>query len=457
MHRIQKVFIIRKKGGGGSGGGGRSGGGMESKPTSRAGSVKPRPRLERRNALKNIDYELPSTSSFSSSEDSLSSSLSGAAAGAQRSRSLDIYPLDKQTSFRIEGKEGEFELLCQSLGFSGIEDFCIPTEEWEAMKIRSSSDVLPRLSRIGNSAIVSSSVIKPIDGVDNDEAAVKDISAASPEVISEAIEPEIEGFDIGLTDNYSTASSRITDVMRRKIELNHSRFSDGATTSTRSIDATSQKIEVNGFGVSNAVATRTGNGSLCSVNDIIGSDVVCPLPDRIGCSVRVSDVFLSKSELIDFPDNGNEGVEVIGRNGIKGARPPALAPPPAMSLPVIDSACSTWDILRAFAPQEDITYSRFEVCQEDSSEDDDGQHRNMEEEEVRCVVTSRRIGGESGLLSESCSFTTTSNDDDSSSTTTEPMSNISPNGRFRFIIKPWQQGGLLGRGSFGSVYEGIAR
>ncbi|KAF2296774.1 hypothetical protein GH714_001853 [Hevea brasiliensis] len=47
-------------------------------------------------------------------------------------------------------------------------------------------------------------------------------------------------------------------------------------------------------------------------------------------------------------------------------------------------------------------------------------------------------------------------DDDSSSTTTELMSNISPNGRFRRIIDYWEKGELLGRGSFGSVYEGIS-
>ncbi|PWA75118.1 mitogen-activated protein kinase kinase kinase 1 [Artemisia annua] len=68
------------------------------------------------------------------------------------------------------------------------------------------------------------------------------------------------------------------------------------------------------------------------------------------------------------------------------------------------------------------------------------------------------------LLSASCSFST-SNDDDSSSSTTEPPSSVSPNkygsnvssnGRFRNIkITNWQRGELLGRGSFGSVYEGI--
>ncbi|GKU98519.1 hypothetical protein SLEP1_g11515 [Rubroshorea leprosula] len=36
------------------------------------------------------------------------------------------------------------------------------------------------------------------------------------------------------------------------------------------------------------------------------------------------------------------------------------------------------------------------------------------------------------------------------------MSNISPNGRFQRNITVWKKGELLGRGSFGSVYEGIS-
>lgn len=459
MHRIPKIFVVHKKSGGGGGGGSSSGGGdrrvkgMNYKLNSgTAGSAKPRPRLERRNALKNIDYELPSTSSFSSSEDSLSSSSSSsraAAAGAQRTRSLDIYPLDKQTSFRIEGNDGEFEFLCKSLGFSGIEDFVIPAEEWEALKVRSSSDVFPRSSRMGN---VSSYVINPKIGIDDSEAAVKDTPAACTKVIDEAICPGTRGFDFEISDSFC-ASPRVTGVIKRKVELNHSRFSYDATTTATSTgsDVTGQKTEVNGFGFSDTVASRCGNGS----GDVFR------LSDRLGDGVGVSDILSSKNHPNDLPDtrvtnvvlNANESAKVIGSNGIKGLRPPALAPPPAMSLPVIDSACSTWDILKAFAPENDRI--RSDVCRAVNSDDEDGRNRDEEEDEVHCVVTNRRIGEESGLLSESCSFTT-SNDDDSSSTTTEPMSNISPNGRFRCIITSWDKGELLGRGSFGSVYEGIA-
>ncbi|KAH6796357.1 hypothetical protein C2S51_037343 [Perilla frutescens var. frutescens] len=116
-----------------------------------------------------------------------------------------------------------------------------------------------------------------------------------------------------------------------------------------------------------------------------------------------------------------------------------------MSLPVIDKDCSTWDLCREFGPDseklpalnEEGSRNRIEV------EDQDDERRRMAREE-NCV------------LSASCSFTTNSNDDDSSSTTTDPISSVSPNGRFRRVISTWQKGELLGRGSFGSVYEGIA-
>ncbi|KAF5442461.1 hypothetical protein F2P56_035115 [Juglans regia] len=90
-----------------------------------------RPRLERRNAAKHIEYDAGSSSS--SLEDSTSSS-------SLHTRSLDP---SNRTSFRVEGTDGEFDLICKSLGLSP-EDFAIPAEAWEALKIRSSSDVLPR-------------------------------------------------------------------------------------------------------------------------------------------------------------------------------------------------------------------------------------------------------------------------------------------------------------------------
>ncbi|KAJ1377829.1 mitogen-activated protein kinase kinase kinase 1-like protein [Sesbania bispinosa] len=93
-----------------------------------------KPKLERRNALKYFEYDAGSSSS----------SLDDSSSGSLYTRSMEIYD---RTSFRIEGIEGEFDRICRSLGLSGPEDFAIPAAAWEAMKVRSSSDILPRLKR----------------------------------------------------------------------------------------------------------------------------------------------------------------------------------------------------------------------------------------------------------------------------------------------------------------------
>ncbi|XP_061972815.1 mitogen-activated protein kinase kinase kinase 1-like [Populus nigra] len=295
-----------------------------------------RPRLERRNALKHIDYE--ATPSFSSLDDSSSSSLF--------TRSLD---LPDRTSFRIEGTEGELDRICRSLGLSGPEDFAIPAAAWEAMKARSASDLLRRSRLLGPDSPKAAEEFKAI------------------------------------------------------------------------VEMTNQQEE----------------RELCA---------------GVLKSVRVRD---SSTELNTCHDIDNRGVSV----GIKGPRPPLLKPPPSMTLPVIDKECSTWDLFRDFAPENDGVVNNNKEFS--SGDDDDGRERrpqvidaavdNKREEEEENLL---RIG-ETAVLSESCSFTT-SNDDDSSSSTTEPMSNISPNLRFRRSITDWEKGELLGRGSFGSVYEGIS-
>ncbi|XP_038986021.1 mitogen-activated protein kinase kinase kinase 1-like isoform X2 [Phoenix dactylifera] len=87
-------------------------------------------RLERRNAVKNIDYDASDESPV-----------------IRTTRSLDFLSslFSKQTSFRIGGSiEGEVDLLYRSLGLTGPDDFAIPVTAWEARKARCSSDLLPR-------------------------------------------------------------------------------------------------------------------------------------------------------------------------------------------------------------------------------------------------------------------------------------------------------------------------
>ncbi|KAF2291448.1 hypothetical protein GH714_024260 [Hevea brasiliensis] len=296
------------------------------------------PRLDRRNAAKHIEYE--ATSYCSSLDDSSSSSLV--------TRSLD---LPDRTSFRIEGTDGEFDRICRSLGLSGPEDFAIPAAAWEAMKVRSASDLLPR-SRL-----------------------------------------------------HEADSPRIGDEKQHHHQM--------------------QKQE---------------ESELCT---------------RVFDSVRISDA----AELTrDEPVESAKLNACCGPSGgIKGVRPPLLKPPPSMTLPVIDNACSTWDILRDFAPEND----RGSLVLANGHFNSDDVEEGLGEQGLNAVAIKREEDdnllrpGVIAVLSGSYSFTT-SNDDDSSSTTTEPMSNISPNERFRRIINYWEKGELLGRGSFGSVYEGIS-
>lgn len=90
------------------------------------------PKLERRNAVKHIEYDAASSSS-SLDHHPQSSPL--------HTRSLD---LSDRTSFRVEGIDGEIDWICANLGLSGPDEFSIPEAAWEARKIRSTnSDVLP--------------------------------------------------------------------------------------------------------------------------------------------------------------------------------------------------------------------------------------------------------------------------------------------------------------------------
>ncbi|GAV92132.1 hypothetical protein CFOL_v3_35513, partial [Cephalotus follicularis] len=292
------------------------------------------PKLDRRNAAKHIDYDASSSSS-SLYDSSSSSSLV--------TRSLD---LSDRTSFRIEGVEGEFDRICRSLGLSGPEDFSIPTAAWEARKIRSTSDILPR-SRLNR------------------------LDSPTEEDLKEGKESEVAN-------------------------------------------------------------------ELC---------------DRVLESVTVRDCD-DATELISNESTESKGTRFasIG-GGDNGARELVLKPPPAMTLPAIDDTRSTWDIFRDLSAESErgdhIQHFSFSSS---SSGDDVGEEEEDRDGDV-AVNGREEEGDENAVLSEeSCSFTT-SNDDDSSSTTTNP----SPNGRFRRLITTdWQKGELLGRGSFGSVYEGIS-
>lgn len=85
-------------------------------------------KLDRRNAIKNIDYE--ATDSTSSASSSFDYSSNGYLNLSQ--------PMSGGPSFRVEGVDGEFDVICRSLGLS-IDDFSIPAAVWEASKVSVSS------------------------------------------------------------------------------------------------------------------------------------------------------------------------------------------------------------------------------------------------------------------------------------------------------------------------------
>lgn len=180
-----------------------------------------------------------------------------------------------------------------------------------------------------------------------------------------------------------------------------------------------------------------GNGGRNGIKGV-RPPVLIPPVDGVPYSIPMYDMKLFVPEVeVDVDDDEDNGV-IGGGRGIKGVRPPGLVTPP--------------DTMRYNVP----SYASDSYGLEDSGGDVEDEGDNEEFGE-----------------NESCSFTT--NDDDSSSTTTEnisptvrtrsidgssvrnePPSYISPNGRVRRIVNNWTKGRLLGRGSFGSVYEGIA-
>ncbi|XP_011074882.1 mitogen-activated protein kinase kinase kinase 1 isoform X1 [Sesamum indicum] len=340
-------------------------------------------RLDRRNAAKNINYEFSPSTSASSSSYSSEESL--------RTRSLDLY--GGKTSFRIDGSDGEFEIICNTLGFSGIDDFAIPLEEYEAMKVRSAS-----------APVEFTQKLEPIlyqKSEDDCDDVVKCSGASGSNLVVDVINPEIKGFD------------NISHVDNKK-------FEDSPDFGYRE----TSRVDVLGTGVNE-------------------------LSKRLGDSVSVAQVFLSDKV-------SGKSSELRG-NGIKGVRPPVLVAPSLMALPMADKESSSLNASRGFAQGTDTCVSRFTrgfyLDEDGGRTEESGQNRSEHEEGTRRRVLMRE---ENCVLLDSCSFTTSSNDDDSSSTTTEPTSSISPNGKYRHIIEDWQKGDLLGRGSFGSVYEGIA-
>ncbi|KAK4476864.1 hypothetical protein RD792_016028 [Penstemon davidsonii] len=328
------------------------------------------PRLDRRNAVKNIDYDASSSALTSPSS---SSSM--------------------RTSFRLEGNDGEFDQIIRYLGFSGPEDFSIPMAAWEARKNTSPSAHL-KTPRFGDRS-------------------------------------ELDDFEAGVRVCDGEAEVRVEEEKIR-LSLTNGGWGIKGFRSPKlvpSLYVKQQVADLDDF--ADKFGARIGNG--------IGEAKDGTQLNLDSCDVSADGV----------SENGvqSELDSDVG-SGIKGVRPPKLAPPPAITRSVmVDNTSSTWDIFRSFGPQDDrdLNSPRDVITNSIDEAEEEEPDRSQEENEEE-----RRIGLDSGSDS--------SNDDidaDSVGLVGENDHTVSPNGSFRCNFKSWQKGDFLGSGSFGTVYEGF--
>ncbi|CAM8920752.1 unnamed protein product [Rhodiola kirilowii] len=185
------------------------------------------------------------------------------------------------------------------------------------------------------------------------------------------------------------------------------------------------------------------NPSLDDLGETGEQQLVDELAGRIGDSVRICEEVAEFSEIREDGVDACSVTSVTGTGrGIKGVRPPVLE----ARFPMMDGSRASWGTHMSFAPDAGrssfITQARFssQIENMDISERDEVGGAGHKRTDTPC---------DSYIFS-------TSNDGDDSSTNSEPTPNVSPSGRFKPIIQGWMKGGLLGRGSYGSVYEGIS-
>ncbi|CAI9287137.1 unnamed protein product [Lactuca saligna] len=351
------------------------------------------PKLERRNAIKNIDYDASTSSSSSSS----SSSHGGS---AHRTRSLDIALLSDRTSFRIGGIDGEVDLICRSLGLSGPEDFEIPVAAWKARKasIPTDADSPP--------------------------------SFKFPDPAQNATR---KSQGSGLSKIFGSKVKVNDDEVKRESECSRLPHAEEARV-FRTDEVEERDDDVNEWGI---------------------NEVKCVTGPQLGTGVGLVNAESSPVFDDDGACKSREKRHVEVQSGIKGVRPPLLAPPPGISKSrvVVDNLGSSWELIRGFANDDSASAGPIGIigASDEYANIDVHEQIGVKEENQNRGITL----GNDDIVSPSSSNTLDDEDEDeiSSNAATELEDSDSPNGPLRY--KNWQKGDFLGRGSYGTVYEGF--
>nr|XP_016495913.1 PREDICTED: mitogen-activated protein kinase kinase kinase 1-like [Nicotiana tabacum] len=450
-----------------------------------------RPRLDRRNALRNVDYDASQStpSSPSSFEDQ----------PTHRTRSLDLYPLTDCTSFRIDGVGGEFDVICRSLGLSGPEDFAIPVAAWEARKPCSRSDRL-RSSRFADSRRDSDYKFE----TSNESNRRLNYSPENVIEVSSS-ESEEETKPCSHSDRFSSENElesldEVSDSVRNGVrvtvggELNHGLNSSPENGIKVRISEpeddnlpTDVKCGIRGSRPPRLAPPASPVDDFTSAWDFIRSfgpaddeDMVSPsrvesTSDDILGNEQVGDIIAKNEERNeDFVRSASQVSQISSESYEQGVRDAAEDVPDLSSKSQSDDSYSLISKTSSKSPSGESTSGVSKISSKSQSDDSysliskrsskspSGESTSgvskisskSQSDDSYSLISKRSSKSPSGESTSGVSkISSKSQSDESYTLILKPVYSVSPNGSPS--IKSWQKGDFLGSGSFGTVYEGF--